>query len=200
MLATPDMSADPNHRGDAGSPPPASTSTDASAPGSNHGRWSGPARPRSVATCTQSEVSPSDPRFETPEDPRIPSGQEVFRIGEAARIVGVKPHVLRFWEGEFEWVDPEKTQTNQRRYRRADLARLLQIRRLRHEANLTVAQTRASIEEALQQGEAPSLAPRPSKPQPSRLPPHSTADAVELRRRLSEIRRAVVELLEAVED
>ncbi|MEW5725123.1 MAG: MerR family transcriptional regulator, partial [Thermodesulfobacteriota bacterium] len=24
-----------------------------------------------------------------------------FRIGEAAGIVGVKPHVLRFWESEF---------------------------------------------------------------------------------------------------
>ena len=144
--------------------------------------------------------SEDDPRFETLDDPRIPGGQMSFRIGEVARIVGVKPHVLRFWENEFDWVEPEKTRTNQRRYRRGDVVRLLQIRRLRHDAKLTVAQTRASIETAIKTGKKAQtlLVERPNH----RSPVLSTTEAgrTELVRRLADMRRDVVELLEIVED
>ncbi|MEO1227291.1 MAG: MerR family transcriptional regulator [Myxococcota bacterium] len=137
-----------------------------------------------------------DPRLETVDDPRIPAGTESFRIGEAARIVGVKPHVLRFWETEFEWVLPEKTETNQRRYTRSHVAQLLQIRRLRHDAGLTVAQTRASIEAARRHGGRPMS-------MVSAVPttyPTAPSDAGHVRAKLEEMRRAVIELLEAVEE
>lgn len=137
-----------------------------------------------------------DPRLETSEDPRIPVGVEAFRIGEAARIVGVKPHVLRFWETEFEWVAPEKTETNQRRYKRDHLALLLQIRRLRHDAGLTVAQTRASIEAAQRHGGRPvSIVSTAPTTYPAPVP-----DTDSVRAKLEDMRRAVIELLEAVEE
>ncbi|WP_461395340.1 MerR family transcriptional regulator, partial [Deferrisoma sp.] len=32
-----------------------------------------------------------------------------YRIGEVAEIVGVKPHVLRYWESEFPFLSPRKS-------------------------------------------------------------------------------------------
>ena len=42
-----------------------------------------------------------------------------YRIGEVARITGVKPYVLRYWESEFRWMAPQKSRSKQRLYRRA---------------------------------------------------------------------------------
>src|SRR5687767_8612394 len=47
------------------------------------------------------EFDELDDRYETLDDPRIPDGQSYFKIGEVAKIIGVKPYVLRYWEGEF---------------------------------------------------------------------------------------------------
>lgn len=142
------------------------------------------------------QVDDSDPRFETEDDPRIPPNQEFFRIGEASRIVGVKPHVLRFWETEFDSIVPEKTRTNQRRYRRRDIVRLLQIRRLRHDAKLTVAQTRSILDVPAEANKSGGMEVAPNNPTPSM----STMERGELIQRLADMRRDVVELLEVVED
>ena len=32
---------------------------------------------------------------------QIPEDKRYFRIGEASRIIGVEPYVLRYWEGVF---------------------------------------------------------------------------------------------------
>ncbi len=129
-------------------------------------------------------VDRSDPRFETEDDPRIPDA-ESFRIGTVAEVVGVRPHVLRFWETEFDCIAPTKTSTNQRRYSRADVARLLRIRRLRHEDGLTVPQARALLE-----GSAPL----------ARVEESLSFDLGSLRERLADLREAARGLLEIVED
>ncbi len=38
---------------------------------------------------------------------QIPDDKRYFRIGEASRIIGVEPYVLRYWESEFSQVRPE---------------------------------------------------------------------------------------------
>jgi hypothetical protein len=43
-----------------------------------------------------------------------------FKIGEVAKIVGVKPYVLRYWETEFAIIRPGKTRSHHRLYRRRD--------------------------------------------------------------------------------
>lgn len=75
----------------------------------------------------------------------FPSGQRRFKIGEVARIVGVKPFVLRFWEQSFDGLKPEKTEAGHRRYRRQDVALFLAIRRLRHEDNHSIERVRALL-------------------------------------------------------
>lgn len=64
-----------------------------------------------------------------------------FRIGEAAELVGVEPHVLRYWETEFK-IRPQRSTAGQRMYRRKDIARFLRIRRLLHDEGFTIAGAR----------------------------------------------------------
>ncbi len=61
-----------------------------------------------------------------------------FKIGEVARLVGVKPYVLRYWETEFRVLKPEKSETRHRLYRRRDVEMLLLIRRLLHDERYTI--------------------------------------------------------------
>jgi DNA-binding transcriptional MerR regulator len=62
-----------------------------------------------------------------------------FRIGEVADIVGVEPHVLRYWESEFRSVRPEKSRTGQRVYSRRDVERLLKVKDLLYGHGYTIA-------------------------------------------------------------
>jgi DNA-binding transcriptional MerR regulator len=64
-----------------------------------------------------------------------------FRIGEAAQIVGVEPHVLRYWETEFK-MRPQRSSSGQRMYRRKDIARFLRVRKLLHDEGFTIAGAR----------------------------------------------------------
>ena len=61
-----------------------------------------------------------------------------FRIGEVAKLAGVKPHVLRFWEAEFRGLGPKKSGTGHRVYRRKDVAFVLEIKRLLYEKRFTI--------------------------------------------------------------
>ncbi len=65
-----------------------------------------------------------------------------FKIGEVARIVGVRPSVLRFWETEFPSVRPDKSASGQRLYPRKLVERLLEIRHLLYERRFTIAGAR----------------------------------------------------------
>lgn len=61
-----------------------------------------------------------------------------FKIGEVAKLVGVKPYVLRYWETEFSVLRPGKTRSRHRLYRRKDVETLLDIRRLLYTERYTI--------------------------------------------------------------
>jgi DNA-binding transcriptional MerR regulator len=65
-----------------------------------------------------------------------------FRIGEVSSLVGVDPHVLRYWESEFKVIKPRRAKSKQRLYRRKDVENLLQIKRLLHDEGYTIAGAR----------------------------------------------------------
>jgi DNA-binding transcriptional MerR regulator len=69
-----------------------------------------------------------------------------FRIGETAQLVGVEPHVLRYWESEFR-MRPQRSASGQRMYRRKDIARFLRIRKLLHEEGFTIAGARKALQD-----------------------------------------------------
>ncbi len=73
----------------------------------------------------------------TPETQQIPD-KMYFRIGEVSRLVGVAPHVLRFWETEFPSIMPRKSGRSHRLYRRKDVEQFLEIKRLLYEQRFTI--------------------------------------------------------------
>ena len=68
----------------------------------------------------------------------IPLDKLYFKIGEVAKIVGVKPYVLRYWETEFSMVRPGKTRSKHRLYRRKDVDMLMRIKELLHDRRFTI--------------------------------------------------------------
>jgi DNA-binding transcriptional MerR regulator len=62
-----------------------------------------------------------------------------YRIGEVAGLVGVEPHVLRYWEREFRAIRPTKSSKGQRVYSRKDVENLLRVRGLLYEEGFTIA-------------------------------------------------------------
>ena len=72
------------------------------------------------------------------EETQIPQEKLYFKIGEVAKIVGVKPYVLRYWETEFSVVRPGKTRSKHRLYRRKDVEMLVRIKELLHDRRFTI--------------------------------------------------------------
>jgi DNA-binding transcriptional MerR regulator len=81
-----------------------------------------------------------------------------FKIGEVARIVGVKPYVLRYWETEFSILRPGKTRSKHRLYRRRDVDLLLRIKDLLHTRRFTIEGARKKLREEQTQAETPASA------------------------------------------
>jgi DNA-binding transcriptional MerR regulator len=73
-----------------------------------------------------------------PRDSALPS-KLFFRIGEVAGLVGVEPHVLRYWEREFRSIRPTKSAKGQRVYSRKDVENLLRVRDLLYRDGFTIA-------------------------------------------------------------
>ena len=70
-----------------------------------------------------------------------------FRIGEVSSIIGVDPHVLRYWESEFKVIKPRRAASKQRLYRRKDVENLLRIKTLLHDEGYTIAGARRLLKE-----------------------------------------------------
>jgi DNA-binding transcriptional MerR regulator len=61
-----------------------------------------------------------------------------YRIGEVSRIASVPPYVLRFWEKEFRQINPKRTPSGQRLYRKKDVELILTIKHLLYEKKFTI--------------------------------------------------------------
>jgi DNA-binding transcriptional MerR regulator len=70
-----------------------------------------------------------------------------FRIGEVASIVGVEPHVLRYWESEFRSIRPQKSAKGQRIYSRRDVETLQKVKELLYAHRFTIAGAKRKLRE-----------------------------------------------------
>lgn len=70
-----------------------------------------------------------------------------YRIGEVSQIVGVQPHVLRYWETEFRTIRPQKSNKGQRIYSRRDVEKLLRVKDLLRNQGFTIAGARRRLRE-----------------------------------------------------
>src|SRR5437764_14700208 len=78
--------------------------------------------------------------------PSLPS-KLFFRIGEVAELVGVEPHVLRYWEREFRSIRPSKSAKGQRVYSRRDVENLQRVRELLYGQGFTIAGAKKKLHE-----------------------------------------------------
>jgi DNA-binding transcriptional MerR regulator len=79
-----------------------------------------------------------------------------FKIGEVAKIVGVRPHVLRYWESEFTQLRPMKTRGSHRVYRRRDVELAVTVRSLLQDQGFTIAGAKKRLRELSRQAVPPA--------------------------------------------
>lgn len=83
-----------------------------------------------------------------------------YRIGEVASLVGVEPHVLRYWEREFRTIRPRKSARGQRVYSRRDVETLMRVRELLYSEGFTIAGARRRLQQE-RSGNGAALEPAP---------------------------------------
>ncbi len=82
-----------------------------------------------------------------------------FRIGDVADLLGIKPYVLRYWESEFTLIQPQKSPSGQRVYRRKDVEILFMIKHLLYEERYSIEGAKKRMKELRKEGD---LSFRPS--------------------------------------
>lgn len=70
-----------------------------------------------------------------------------YKIGEVSSILGVKPHIVRYWVSEFSQIRLKKTKSGQRLFTRRDIDLLLAIERLVIGQEYTVSGAKARLQE-----------------------------------------------------
>lgn len=79
-----------------------------------------------------------------PDDGKAP---DAFRtIGEVAKLLGIRQHVLRYWEDQFPMLRPVKRSGGRRYYRPEDVRLVRTIDRLVHGEGYTLRGARQAIE------------------------------------------------------
>jgi DNA-binding transcriptional MerR regulator len=79
-------------------------------------------------------------------------GERKLKIGEAAKLVGVKPYVLRFWETEFPKLRRDHAPFSHRLYDANDVKNFRLIKRLLHEDGYTIAGARKYLKSTAIEG------------------------------------------------
>lgn len=82
------------------------------------------------------------------ELPPIPA-KRYFTIGEVSDLCGVKPHVLRYWEQEFNQLKPVKRRGNRRYYQHHEVLLVRKIRELLYNQGFTISGARNRLDEGV---------------------------------------------------
>jgi DNA-binding transcriptional MerR regulator len=84
--------------------------------------------------------------------PSIPA-KRYFTIGEVGDLCAVKPHVLRYWEQEFNQLKPQKRRGNRRYYQHHEVVLIRRIRDLLYNDGFTIHGAKSRLEELDSQGQ-----------------------------------------------
>ena len=69
-----------------------------------------------------------------------------YSIREVSEMTGLKPHVLRYWESEFDLLRPKKNRAGNRAYTEPDIEVVRRIQTLVHEDKYTLEGARQVLE------------------------------------------------------
>ena len=80
-----------------------------------------------------------------------------YKIGEVSKILGLEPHVIRYWESQFTDIRPEISGSNRKMYTRSDLEMFAVIFHLIRTVQCTIEGARQRIQALKKSGELPAL-------------------------------------------
>lgn len=72
--------------------------------------------------------------------------KEYYSIGEVCDLVGLKPHVLRYWESQFPPLNPSKNRAGNRVYQRREIRLIILVKQLLYEEKYTIEGARRKLE------------------------------------------------------
>lgn len=75
------------------------------------------------------------------------SNKIIYRVGDVSNLVDIDPYVLRYWEKMFPQLQPQKDETGQRIYTKADIDIVLKIKKLLYEDRYTIAGAKKKLNE-----------------------------------------------------
>ena len=104
-------------------------------------------KPARVARAGKSTAAKS-PRVRLPDNDLFHDGKDdgaLRTIGEVAQALGLRQHVLRYWEDQFPMLRPLTRAGGRRYYRPEDIALVIEIDRLLHRDGYTVRGARQAL-------------------------------------------------------
>jgi DNA-binding transcriptional MerR regulator len=102
---------------------------------------------QSILMNLPSELSPLEAKSVLRVNlPPIPA-KRYFTIGEVGDLCAVKPHVLRYWEQEFNQLKPQKRRGNRRYYQHHEVVLIRRIRDLLYNDGFTIHGAKNRLEE-----------------------------------------------------
>lgn len=72
--------------------------------------------------------------------------QEFFSIGEVCELTDLKPHVLRYWESQFKFLNPAKNRSGNRVYQRREVELIVLVKHLLYTEKYTIEGARQKVE------------------------------------------------------
>lgn len=122
-------------------------------------------------------------------------------IGEVAKALGIRQHVLRYWEEQFPMLSPVKRSGGRRYYRPEDIALIARIDRLVHREGYTLRGARKAIASRPSgtpaSGSQPQQGENVPRSQPSQLSMFGSDNASAIATKLRAIRDELAAALEA---
>jgi DNA-binding transcriptional MerR regulator len=79
--------------------------------------------------------------------------QEFFSIGEVCDLTGLKPHVLRYWESQFRFLNPAKNRSGNRVYQRREVELIQLVKHLLYTEKYTIEGARQKVDEHRKAGD-----------------------------------------------
>ena len=76
-----------------------------------------------------------------------------YSIGEVCDLTGLKPHVLRYWETQFDVLNPTKNRAGNRVFRPKEVELVLLVKHLLYQEKYTIEGARKRLQEMRKSGE-----------------------------------------------
>lgn len=79
--------------------------------------------------------------------------QQFFSIGEVCALTDLKPHVLRYWESQFRFLNPAKNRSGNRVYKSREVELIMLVKHLLYTEKFTIEGARQRLDQYRRSGE-----------------------------------------------